>query len=60
MAIDNNPSAIECTETNARIYGFGDSINAKLMDLTDFYTNKKLFEERSEEKVINLDSNALL
>ncbi len=58
VAIDNSEAAIECTEMNARIYGFGDTIETRLMDLRDAYLNEALFGQR--EEAVNFSSEVML
>jgi len=45
VAIDNQQNAIDCTELNAKIYGFGDTIITRKMDMRDVYLNKALFSD---------------
>lgn len=50
VAIDNVEEAVKCTEMNAKIYGFGEHIKVKKMDLTEVYLNKTLFDDKYESQ----------
>ena len=46
-SFDNNPNAVEATEMNSKIFGMGERINAKEVDIVDLYF--KDLEKKQEE-----------
>ena len=43
-------SAVKCTEMNSKIYGFGDKVKTRKMDLRDVYLNKLIFSHGVSNK----------
>lgn len=60
VAIDNMQQAIDCAEINAKIYGFGNEIITKNIDLREVYSNEFLFKETAggQKKKLGVDATS--